>query len=330
MNRQDAKRTLAGVLCSFLWFCVDASAQPAAPYPVKPVRVVLAQATGGATDIQARLFASRMSQNLGQQFIVDNRAGGGAAAAVSFATVARASPDGYTLLAVIPSFTFSPALYKDYPVDPMRDFAPISMLTRAPYLLVVNTGLPVKSTKDLIAMGRANPEKLTFGAGNTGSGTHLVTLWFLAAANVKALYVPYRSVGLAMLDLAGGRIDATLANVLSSVHYVKTGKLRALGISTLQRSKVLPDLPTIAEQGAPGYNASTFHGYAAPAGTPPAIVNKLAAEFTKVVKSPDIAEKLSADGGEPIGSTPEEFRKLIAAEIQVWLKLARESGIKGE
>jgi len=303
-------------------------AQQAADFPAKPVRVVVPQAPGGATDIQARMFAVKMGQNLGQQFIVDNRAGGGAAAVLAFSLAAKANPDGYTLLAVIPSFTYSPVLYKNYPVDPIRDFAPVSLLTRAPYLLVVNASLPANSARELIALAKAQPDKLNFGAGNTGSGTHLVTLWFMSAANVRAVYVPYRSVGLAMLDLAGGRIDATLANVLSAVHYVKSGKLRALGISTAQRSRVLPDLPTIAEQGAPGYNASTFHGYAVPAGTPAVIVDKLSAEFAKVVKSPDVAERLSADGGETVGSTPQEFRKLIAAEILVWNKVVRESGVK--
>lgn len=306
------------------------AAQPAAGFPAKPVRVVVPQAPGGATDIQARLFAARMSQNLGQQFVVDNRAGGGAAGIIALTTVARAVPDGYTLLTVSPSFTFSPALHRDYPVDPIRDFAPVSLLTRAPYLLVVNASLPARSAEELIALARAQPGKLTFGAGNTGSGTHLVTLWFLSAAGIKALYVPYRSVGLAMLDLAGGRTDATLANVLSAVTYVKSGKLRALGISTAQRSQVLPDLPTIAEQGAPGFNASTFHGYAAPAGTPAAIVNRLSAEFARVVRAPDVAEKLSAEGGEPVGSSPQEFRKLIAAEILVWRALILESGVKVE
>ncbi len=320
---------------AFLLACLTglhgaACAQGAGAFPSKPVRVVVPQAPGGATDVQARLFATKMTQALGQQFIVDNRAGGGAAAVLAFSTVAKANPDGYTLMAVIPSFTFSPALYKNYPVDPNKDFAPVSLLTRAPYLLVVNASLPVKSAKELIALARAQPDKLNFGAGNTGSGTHLVTLWFLSAANVKALYVPYRSVGLAMLDLAGGRLDATLANVLSAGHYVKSGKLRALGISTAQRSRVLPDLPTLAEQGASGYDASTFHGYAAPAGTPPAIVDKLAAEFTRIVRSPDVADKFSADGGEPVGSTPQEFRKLLAAEILVWQRVIRESGVKVE
>jgi tripartite-type tricarboxylate transporter receptor subunit TctC len=307
-----------------------AGAQPAAQFPTKPVRVVVPQAPGGATDIQARLFAAKMTQALGQQFIVDNRAGGGAAAVVAFSTVARANPDGYTLLAIIPTFTFSPALYRNYPVDPVRDFTPVSLMTRAPYLLVVNATVPVRSAKELIALAKAQPGKLTFGAGNTGSGTHLVTMWFLSAAGAKALYVPYRSVGLAMLDLAGGRIDATLANVLSAGHYVKSGKLRALGISTVRRSRVLPELPTLAEQGAVGYNASTFHGYAVPAGTPRAIVNKLSAEFAKVVHSPDVADKFSADGGEPLGSTPDEFRKFIADEIQVWHRVIKESGVKVE
>jgi tripartite-type tricarboxylate transporter receptor subunit TctC len=302
----------------------------AGSFPAKPVRLVVPQATGGATDIQARLFAAKMSQNLGQQFIVDNRAGGGAAAVVAFSTVAKANPDGYTLLAVIPSFTFSPALYRNYPVDPVKDFAPVSLLTRAPYLLVVNTLFPANSVRELIALGRTRPGELTFGAGNTGSGTHLVTLWFLSAAKLKALYVPYRSVGLAMLDLAGERIDATLANVLGAATHVKSGKLRALGISTAQRSRILPDLPTIAEQGAPGFNAATFHGYAAPAGTPAAIVDKLSAELARVVRTPEVAARLSDDGGEPVGSSPHEFRQLIALEILVWRKVVTDAGMRVE
>jgi tripartite-type tricarboxylate transporter receptor subunit TctC len=302
----------------------------AGSFPAKPVRVVVPQATGGATDIQARLFAAKMSQNLGQQFVVDNRAGGGAAGIVALTTVARAAPDGYTLLAVVPSFTFSPVLHKNFPVDPIKEFAPVSWMTRAPYLLVVNAASPAKSVKDFIAHARAQPEGILFGAGNLGSGTHLVTLWFLSAANVKAAYVPYRSVGLAMLDLTAGRIDATLANVLSVVSPVKAGKLRALGISTALRSRVLPDLPTIAEQGVHGYDASTFHGYAAPAGTPAAIVDKLSAEFARVVKSPEVTERLSDDGGEPIGSTPHEFQLFIASEILVWRKIVTDAGMRVE
>ena len=328
MGRIGMKRALGMVMLAA--FACVAGAQGGPAFPTKPVRVVVPQATGGATDIQARLFATKMSQALGHQFIVDNRAGGGAAAVLAFSLVAKANADGYTLLAIIPSFTFSPALYRNYPVDPIKDFTPVSLLTRAPYLLVVNAALPMATAADLIAYARAQPGKLNFGAGNTGSGTHLVTLWFLSAAKLEAQYVPYRSVGLAMLDLAGGRIDATLANVLSAGQYVRSGKLRALGISTAQRSRVLPDLRTLAEQGASGYNASTFHGYALPAGTPTAIVNKLAAEFAKVVRSPDVAATFSSEGAEPVGSTPEEFGRFIAEEIKVWNRVIRESGVQVE
>lgn len=304
-----------------------AQARDAVPFPAKPVRVIVPQAPGGATDIQARLFAAKMSERLGQQFVVDNRAGGGAAAIVAFSLAAKANPDGYTLLAVIPSFTFSPFLYKNYPIDPIRDFTPVSLLTRAPYLLVVNPSLAARSVGELVAIARAQPDKLTFGAGNTGSGTHLITMWFLSAAKIQATYVPYRSVGIAMIDLAGGRIDATLANVLSAGPYVKSGKLRVLGISTSERSKVLPEIATIAEQGVPGYNASTFHGYAVPAGTPAPIASKLSAEFARVVRSPELAARLSQDGGEAIGSTPQEFRRFLAAEVLVWREVVKDAGV---
>lgn len=303
-------------------------AQSASTFPNKPVRIVVAQAPGGGTDIQARMFATKISRLLGQQFVVDNRAGGGAAGVVASTMVAKATPDGYTLLAITPSFTFSPALYKDYPVDPIKDFTPVSLLTRAPYLLVVNASSPTKSAKDFIVLARAQPGKLNFGAGNIGTGTHLVTEWFINAAGIKATYIPYKSTGPAMLDLMGGRLDAALTNVLSSGPHVKSGKLRALGISTIQRSKVLPDLPTLAEQGVTGYNASTFHGYVAPAHTPAAIITKLSAGFAGVVKTPEMAEQLSEDGGEPVGSTPEEFRQQIAAETQLWRKLVKDVGIK--
>jgi tripartite-type tricarboxylate transporter receptor subunit TctC len=307
-----------------------AGARDAGAFPVKPVRVVVPQPPGGATDIQARLFAAKLSQSLGQQFIIDNRSGGGAAGVIAFTTVARAAPDGYTLLAVVPSFTFSPALYRNYPIDPVKDFAPISLATRAPYLLVVNAASPVRTVKELVALAKAEPDRIMFGAGNTGSGTHLITAWFMAAAGVKATYVPYRSVATAMLDLAAGRLTATFANVLSAGPHAKAGRLRVLGISTARRSKALPDLPTLIEQGVPGYDASTFHGYAAPAGTPPAIVNKLSAELARTVKSPELAERISEDGGEPVGSTAAEFRQFIAEETRVWVRLTRETGIRVE
>jgi tripartite-type tricarboxylate transporter receptor subunit TctC len=212
----------------------------------------------------------------------------------------------------------------------MRDFVPISLSTRAPYLLVVNAGNPVRTVRELVQVAKAQPDKLLFGAGNTGSGTHLVTAWFIAASGIQATYVPYRSVAIAMLDLAAGRLTATLANVLSVGPHVRSGRLHVLGISTAQRSKALPDFPTIAEQGVPGYNASTFHGYAAPAGTPAAIVIALSKALSATVRAPELADRISEDGGEPVGSTPAEFRQFIVDELRVWQKLVRDSGIRVE
>ena len=320
----------AVLITAAAFYSASVLAQDGVRFPYKPVRIIVPQAPGGATDIQARLFAAKMTETLRQQFIVDNRAGGGAAGVIAGQLVTRAEPDGYTLLAVTPSFTFSPALYRNYPIDPIKDFTPVSLLTRAPYLLVVNASVPVKSVKELIALAHSQPGKLNFGAGNIGTGTHLVTVWFLTAAKIKATYVPYKSTGPALLDLIGGRLDGALSNVLSSGPHVKAGSLRALGISTAERSKALPDLPTIMEQGVSGYDASTFHGYVAPAKTPPAIVNRLSAEYARILKSPEIADKLSKDGADAVGSTPAQFRKLIVSETQLWRKMIKEQGIKIE
>jgi len=296
-------------------------------FPTKPVRIIVTQPPGGANDIVARLLSSRLSENLGQQFVVDDRGTAGVAGLAVLTTVAKTTPDGYTLLAVNSDFTISPALYKNFPIDPIRDFAPISLVARAPYLLVVNASRPIMSVNDLVTLARAQPGKLTFGAGNTGSGVHLSTMWFMLATNIKATYIPYKGASPALLDLVGGRIDASLTNVLSSGPLVRSGQLHALGVSTAERSKVLPDVPTIAEQGVPGYDAYSFQGYLAPAKTPLPIVNKLSAEFAKVVKLPDITRRFSDDGSEPIGDTPAQFGQIIAAEILRWRNLVKDVGI---
>ena len=330
-NTFHCARVLVPLTCALVGLSSTAAlAQADKPFPTRPIRLVVPQAPGGATDIQARLIADRLTRLLGQQVVVDNRSGGGAAGIAAFTTVMKAAPDGHTLLAVVPSFTFAPVLYRNYPIDPLRDFVPVSLATRAPYLLVVNAGNPSRSVRELIQFGRAQPDKLTFGAGNTGSGTHLVTAWFIAAAGIQATYVPYRSTGMATLDLTSGRLSATFANVLSAGPLVKSGKLHVLGISTAQRSKTLPELPTIAEQGVPGYNASTFHGYAVPAATPTVIVNTLSAALARAVKSPELADRIAEDGGEPVGSTPAAFRQFIAGELRVWREVVSTNGIKVE
>jgi len=292
-------------------------------YPAKPVRIVTAQGAGGSADVQARLFAGKLSESLGKQFVVDNRPG----LPVALPIVATAAADGYTLLTVLPDFTFAPALYKTLPADPIRDFAPISLVSRAPYLLTVYPLLPAKSVKELIVLAQAQPGKLNFGGGLSGAGTHLVAIWFLSLARIKAVYVPYKGgVAQATVDLVAGQIDAGFSTG-STITHIKSGRLRALGISTAQRSTLLPDIPTIAEQGVPGFNASTFHGFAAPAGTPAAIIHKLSLEFARAAKLPEVADRLRADNSDPMGSTPEQFRQFIADEVPRWRKLVQDSGI---
>lgn len=305
-----------------------AFAQGGADYPTKPVRVVVAQATGGGTDIQARLFSAKLSENLRRQFIVDNRTGAGNT--IGFEFVAKAAPDGYTLLAVTPSFTFSPALYKKLSYDPIKDFAPISIVTKAPYILVVHPSLPVKSVKELIALARPRPGQLNSGVGGSGSFTHLAMVWFADSAKIKLTYIPYKGTGPVLIDLIAGQIDMTIGNVLSTLPFIKAGKMRALASSMSTRSAVLPNLPTIAEAGIAGYDLNTWHGWAAPAGTPQAVINKVHQELVRMVKSPQVAEQLAQDGGEPVGSTPEEFRQLLLAEVIRWRKLIASSSITVE
>lgn len=306
------------------------AAQPAANYPAKPIRLIVAQPPGGSTDITMRLFAQKVSESIGQQIVVDNRASGGVGSVGSLVTVAKANPDGYTLLAVTPSFTFAPALIKDMMVDPVRDFAAVTQLTRAPYMLVGSAGSSIKSVRDLVAHAKSHPGKLTIGATNVGSGTHLVAMRLLAAAGIRAetTYIPYKGVAPALLDLMAGRIDLSMAGIVSASPMLKTGKLRALGLSSVKRSSLLPDLPTIAEQGVPGYEAWAFEGWAAPAKTPVAVLNRLSAEAALAAKSPSIADRYRDDGAEALGSSPEAFQRFIAQEVPFWRKLVKELDIR--
>jgi tripartite-type tricarboxylate transporter receptor subunit TctC len=307
-------------------FPLTSIAQSAGNYPAKPVKVVVAQAAGGATDLQARLYSTKLSETIGQQFFVENREGAGNT--IGFTYAAKQAPDGYTLLAVTPSFTVSPVLYKDADYDPVKDFAHISIVTRAPYLLVAHPSLPVKSVQELVAYVKANPGKINFATGGAGSFTHLAAAWMADLAKMQVDYIPYKGTGPSLVDLMAGRVDLTFASPLTTLQHIKSGKMRALATTMATRSKVLPDLPTIAESGVTGYDLNTWHGWSAPARTPNAIVNKMSAELTKVVKSPEIAKKLSSDGGEPVGSTPEEFRKLIAGEMERWRRVVASANIK--
>jgi tripartite-type tricarboxylate transporter receptor subunit TctC len=294
-------------------------------YPSKPVRVLVGLAPGGGTDIQTRLFAQKLSESFNRSFVVENRPG--AAGTVAYALVAKSPPDGYTLIGVTSGYTITPHVYKKLPYDPAKDFVPISLASQAPFILAVHPSLPVKSVRDLLSVAKAKPGALNCASAGLGSSTHMAFELFKALSGVKITHVPYKGTGPALVDTMAGQVHMLFGNVLSTLTHVKGGRLRGLAVTTAKRSRVLPEMPTIAESGVPAYENSTWHGWLAPAGTPQAIVNRLNAELVKAAKAPDIAEKLAADGGEGVGSTPGEFAQLIATETARWGKVIKEAGI---
>lgn len=302
-------------------------AQGASEYPVKPVRVIVPTAPGGGIDLPARLFAQKLSENLKRPFVVDNRAGAGGV--IGTGIVAKAAPDGYTLLAVAPIFTVAPALYPNLPYDPIKDFAPISLVTKGPFLLLVNPAVPAKSVQELIAFAKAKPGALNIGV-SAGGGSHLAAAWFISMADIKATLIPYKGSGPVTVDTISGRLHAYFGNVLSNLPHVRAGRLRALAVSSGERSSVLPEFPTIAEAGIKGFDVTFWHGWAAPAGTPPAIVKKLNEALTKAVQAPDIVKKLAEDGTEPVAGAPEQLGRLIAVEVPRWRNVVKQAGIKAD
>ena len=315
------------LLVCLVWL-VPVLAHAQEPYPVKPVRVIIGLAPGGGTDIQARLFAQKLSETLGRPFVVENRAGAGGT--IAYAQAAKSPADGYTLLGVTSGYTITPAIYSKLPYEPLRDFAPVSLVAQAPFLLLVHPSLPARSVKDLLRLAKAEPGMLDAASAGQGSSTHMAFELFRTLAHVRITHVPYKGTGPALVDCVAGQVHMLFGNVLSTLSHVKGGRLRALAVTTKQRARVLPDLPTIDESGVPGYEDSTWFGVLAPSGTPPAIVAKLNAELVKASRAPDILERIAPDGGEPVGSTPEQFGRHIAAEIARWSKLVKETGIRLE
>lgn len=305
---------------------VAAVAQGGSDYPVKPVRVIVGQAPGGGNDIQTRLFAHKLSESFGRSFVVENRTGAGSV--VSYRTVAQATPDGYTLLAVTGGFTIAPAVHANLGFDPIKDLAPISLVVQSPFLLLVHPSLPVKDVRGYVALAKARPGALTYGSAGQGSSTHLAFALFTTLARIDVTHVPYKGTGPALIDAMSGQVHSLVGNVLSSLQYARAGKLRALAVTTHKRSPAIPDLPTLAEAGVPGYESSTWHAWFAPAGTPAAIVERLSAELAKSAKAPDVVARLAPDGSEPIGSSPQRLGEFIAADIARWRRVVKEAGIK--
>jgi len=320
----------AAILISAAVLASSALAQKPNSYPTKPIRIVVPQPPGGTTDAVTRLFANRMTEILGQQIVIDNRAGGGVAGLATETLVANANADGYTLLAIVPNFTFTPALVKHMPVQP-EEFAPVTLLSRDPYVLSVNPRLAANSVKELIALAKAKPGFLNMGSGNIGSGTHMISMLFVAEAGIRSevTYIPYKGTGVAFIDLIAGRLHMAISSIVSAGPHIKAGRLRALGVTSPQRSAAWADVPTIAEQGIPGFEATAWYGLVVPAKTPLPIVEKLSAAAGKAARSPEISGTIKSLGGEAVGSTPSEFRRLIAKEIPRWRALIKELGMTG-
>jgi tripartite-type tricarboxylate transporter receptor subunit TctC len=292
------------------------------------VRIIIGQAPGGATDIQARLFAQKLTESFGRTFLVENRTGGGSL--VSYRTVIQAPPDGYMLLGVSGGYTIAPAVHANLGFDPAKDLAPVSLLAQAPFVLLVHPSLPARSVKELLVLAKARPGALTYASAGYASSTHMAFALFTTTARIDITHVPYKGTGPALVDVMSGQVHMLIGNVLSSMQHAKTGKLRALGVSTAKRSAAAPELPTIAEAGVPGYECSTWHGWFAPGATPAAIINRLSAELAKTAKAPDVVARLAPDGGEGVGSTPEQLRQFVIADVARWRKVVKDAGIKLE
>jgi len=293
-------------------------------YPTKPVRLILPYPPGGGSDTIARPLAQKMSESLGQQVIVDNR--GGAGGNVGMEVAARSAPDGYTIvLALTAQLAVNPALYKKVPYDPVRDFEPISLIGSGPYVLVVHPSLPAKSVKDLIALAKARPGQIAYASSGNGSGGHLAAELLKAMAGINLLHVPYKGGGPALVDVLAGQVQVLFTPPASSAQHIQSGRLRALAVSTAKRSASLPDLPTIAEAGVPGYDSGVWYGVLAPAGTSRDIVTKLNGEIVRALKQPDYHKLLLHAGIDPIGSTPEELARFMKSEAAKWAKVVKDA-----
>jgi tripartite-type tricarboxylate transporter receptor subunit TctC len=295
-------------------------------YPTKTIRVIVPYPAGGATDFFARLVFPKMGEALGQAVVVENRPGAGTAIGAS--EVARSAPDGYTLLlGDAGTYAFNPTLYKKLSYDPVKDFAPVSLTGRFALILAVNPAMPAKSVKEFVAAAKSQPGKIDYGAPGPGSPIHLAMEFFKQRAGLTMTPIPYKGGADAMNDLLGGRISAMFPDIASGLPQIKGGKLRPLAVASAKRVAALPDLPTIAESGYPGFEAWAWQGFVAPAGTPKPVVAKLNGAFAKVMNDPAIKQRLSESGFEPQTSTPEEFARYMKSEIAKWAKVIRESHI---
>jgi tripartite-type tricarboxylate transporter receptor subunit TctC len=324
--RSSASAALAIVLAAVGAQFAQA-ADPAAAYPAKPIRFIVGFTPGGTSDVVARLLAVKMAETWAQPLVVDNRPGAGGNLASEI--VARSAGDGYTLLCASASFSIIPAVNRELNYDPKKDFAPVTLASSAPYLMVLYPAVPAQSVKELIALAKAQPGKLNYASAGSGSTLHLAGELFKSLAGVDIVHVPYKGAT-GITDLIAGAVQLSFAGLPQTLPHVKSGRLKALAVTTARRAAAVPDLPTIAEAGVPNYEVDPWYGVIAPAGTPRSIIERLNAAFARALAAPDLREKFMLQGLEPRATTPAEFSALIEREIAKWSKVVRDAGIKAE
>ncbi len=311
-----------------VWFLSQGFAQAADPYPTRPVRIVVPTGAGGVTDVVARVIAQKLGDRLGQQVIVDNRPGAGGVLGTQI--VATAAPDGYTLLLVFPSHAVNPTLVANLPYDSVKSFAPITLVSVVAPVIVVNAALPVRNVRELIALAKDKPGTINFGSVGSGSLGHLSGELFRAMTGLQVTQVFYKGAPQVMTSLIGGEIQVYfVASMATALPQLKAGRVRALGVGTRERLPFMPDVPPVADT-VPGYEVQGWNGMLAPAGTPRAIVDRLNREIVRIVKTPQFAEQFAAEGIVPVGNTPDEFTRVMIADIAKWAKVIKAAGIRGE
>ena len=328
MKRSGARMSRLVLLLSLVVAAV-APVHAQGTYPDHALRIIVPFPPGGPADALARLAGDELSRAFGQSVVVENRPGAGGN--IGMEQGAKAAPDGYTLtLAPVGNLTIAPSLYSKLPYDPAKDYAPITVLAAVPNVLIVHPSVPAKSLRELIALAKAKPGALNYGSGGSGSGPHIVAELFKSQAGVDIVHIPYKGTGPLIAALVAGDVQLAFGNMFALVPQVKSGRLRALAVTGRERSSALPEVPTVAESGLPGFEAVGAHGLLAPAGTPRRVIDKLNAECVAILRSPEVRSQLASDGAEPVGNTPEQYAAQIAAEMQKWSKLILERGIRAE
>ncbi len=305
----------------------QAQAQVTASYPARPVRLIVPLAAGGGMDTVARAVAQKLTDQLGQTVVVDNRGGGGGSIGAELA--ASAPPDGYTMIMMSATSVIHPLMYKAR-YDTSRDFAPISQVTTQPYVIVVNNALPIKSVSELVAYAKTNPAKLNYASSGNGSLIHLTGELFKISTGTSMTHIPYKGIGAAYPDLIAGNIQLTFASIISAMPHIRAQRIRALAVTGARRAKAAAELPTVAETGVRGFAVSNWYGVLLPARAPRAIVERLHDEIVKALPQPEVGARLAADGAEPVGSMPKEFAAHIRDEREKWAKVIKQTGIKGD